>query len=418
MTEELNNNVKPNFYPAGYLVMTVTGILFLWGVTGLGAILINYWLTGVSSILNDFILFFWVAALAVVVPMHVLAYRQIRSSDKTEITTFSIRFAHGLLGAFLFVIVASNIIMSAWLGALLLNAMLGTGEFDKHLWAAVLSLAQAIAWFAYASNHFGKIRTNQASPKFYIAAVSSLGIVVMVLSIAFPALAYRDVARDLVKENDLAQINRSIADYVDEHEALPKNIQQLKGLDTDVSKRLGNYQYADKGSTKFGIFGYELCATFDRSKDKGRDIGFGFFSHAAGKQCFARTTISFDKLNQGLAQYAKNVQNGTAKLQLAIQNFLLGTKQAVDQEVTGVENFAGGQVKQLEGNLEGLEGGTTELSQQMKQLESNLSGLSGNLGGLQGDTGQLAQDFAAVEKFLHDLGCLFGGCSTSTSRAQ
>jgi len=51
----------------------------------------------------------------------------------------------------------------------------------------------------------------------------------------------------------------------------------------------------------------------------------------------------------------------------------------------------------------------TELDQEMLRLENNLTGLGGSLGGLQGNTSQLAQDFAAVEKFLHDLGCVFGG---------
>jgi hypothetical protein len=50
-----------------------------------------------------------------------------------------------------------------------------------------------------------------------------------------------------------------------------------------------------------------------------------------------------------------------------------------------------------------------ELDKEMQRLESNLTGLGGSLGGLQGNAGQLAQDFAAVEQFLHDLGCIFGG---------
>lgn len=407
MIHSVDTSQKPVFYPALYLVTTVTGLLLLWGITGLSSILIHYWLTGVSSILNDFILFFWAASLAVVVPMHLLAYWQLRHVDKSRLTTFSVRFGNGFLGAFLFVVVASNILLTAWLGALLLNAWLGNGDFDKHLLAAVLSLLQTIAWFRYASTHFAKVRTDGSRPKYYVIAVTALSALVLVLSIVFPAMAYREVARDLVKENDLSQLSQSVADYVDQHDVLPSDLTQLKGLNEEMAHRIGNYQYVSRGDTKFGIFAYELCATFDRSKDKGHDTGFGFGSHSAGRQCFTRTTLSFEKLSQDLAAYTQNVENGGAKLQAAIQSFLLGSKKVVDQEIAGVEGFAGTQVKQLEGNLEGLEGGTTTLDQEMIRLQ-------GNLGGLQGDTGQLAQDFAAVEKFLHDLGCIFGGCNTNS----
>lgn len=168
---------------------------------------------------------------------------------------------------------------------------------------------------------------------------------------------------------------------------------------------MNDYEYTSRGGTNFGIFGYTLCTDFARAKDKGRDTGFGFSSHSTGKQCFIRTTISFDKLNQDLAQDVKNVGDGAAKLQGALKSFLLGAKGMVDQEIAGVEGFASSQVKQLEGNLEGLEGGTTELQQEMQRLE-------GNLDGLQGNTGDLDQDLAAVQKFLHDLGCIFGGCKS------
>lgn len=404
MIGNVDTSQKPVFYPALYLVMTVTGLLFLWGITGLSAILIHYWLTGVSNILNDFILFFWVASLAVVVPMHLLAYWHVRHTDKGRLTTFSVRFANGFLGSFLFIVVASNILLSAWLGAVLLNAWLGSGDFGKPLLATCLSLVQTIAWFKYASTHFERVRADESRPKYYVIVVSVLSVLILALSLVFPAMAYRDVARDLVKENDLNQLSQSVGDYVDQHNGLPSNLNQLQGLDDELAHRLDNYQYVSKGDTKFGIFAYELCATFDRSKDKGHDTGFGFGSHGAGKQCFVRTTLSFDKLSQDLATYS---QDNSVKLRAAIQNFLLGSKKAVDQEITGVETFAGTQIKQLEGNLEGLEGGTTTLDQEMMRLQSNLSGL-------QGDTGQLAQDFAAVEQFLHDLGCLFGGCDTSS----
>lgn len=407
MISNIDTPQKPVFYPAIYLVTTVTGLLLLWGITGLSSILIHYWLTGVSNILNDFILFFWVASLAVVVPMHLMAYWQLRHVDKSRLTTFSVRFGNGFLGAFLFVVVASNILMSAWLGALLLNAWLGSGNFDKHLLAACLSLLQTIAWFRYASTHFERVRADESRPKYYVIVVSALSALVLALSVMFPAMAYRDVAHDLVKEHDLNQLNQSVADYVDQHDALPSDLGQLQGLNEELAHRIGNYQYVSKGDTKFGIFAYELCATFERNKDKGHDTGFGFGSHGAGKQCFVRTTLSFEKLGQDLAAYTQNVENGGAKLQAAIQSFLLGSKKVVDQEIAGVETFAGTQVKQLEGNLEGLEDGTTTLDQEMMRLQ-------GNLGGLQGDTGQLAQDFAAVEKFLHDLGCLFGGCNANS----
>jgi hypothetical protein len=352
---------KTNFYPASYLVMTVTSLLLIGAVTGLGTVLIDYWLNGVSSLLNDMIMFYWVASLAVVLPIHLLSYWQVRRTNKNQVTTFSLRFAHGLLGVYLFITVGSVISLSTWLIALWLNAWLGTGEADKHLLAASLSLIQAIAWFAYATWHFMRSRTNQSRPKYYLLAVGILTSIVLILSLVFPAMAYRDKARDFVKENDLMQINQAIGDYVDQHDTLPSGLAGLSVPDGNVSHRLGDYDYTSRGGTKFGIFGYTICATFARSNDKGRDMGFGFGSHGAGKQCFIRTTISFNKLNQGLTQDMKNLSTGAAKLQTGIQNFVLGAKNAVDQEVTNVEAFAGGQVKQLEGNLEGLEGGTTEL---------------------------------------------------------
>lgn len=393
------------FYPASYLVMTVTSLLLLWAVTGLGAILIHYWLTGVSGILTDTILIFWLASLAIVTPMHLLAYWQVRHTDKSKITTFSLRFAHLLLGAFLFVVVANNIFFMTFLLATLLNALVGTGEFDKGWIAASLSLLQAIIWFRYTANHFAAVRVDKPQPKYYVIIVSALTAVLVALSAAFPLMAYRNVARDYLKENDLNQINRSVADYTDTHDTLPTKLSDLRGLNDETTQRLHDYQYTAKGGTKFGIFGYELCATFARSKDKGRDTGFGFNSHGAGRQCFTRTTLSFNKLNQDLTQYAKNVQDGEAKLRAAIQNFMLGAKNTVDQEISGIEAFTGSQVKNLERNLEGLEGGTDQLQQEMERLEGNLTGLGGN-------TAELAQDFAAVEKFFHDLGCLLGGCAT------
>jgi len=235
--------------------------------------------------------------------------------------------------------------------------------------------------------------------------VAFLSSVILVLSLVFPAMAYRDKAHDFVKQSDLDQINQQIGDYVNQHDVLPPKLTDLTELNSDTKQRLDAYEYTSRGGTSFGIFGYTLCADFARSNEQGRDTGFGFGSHGAGKQCFVRTTISFDKLNQDLAKDIGNIKSGAAKLQTAIRNFLLGAKQTVDQEITGVENFASGQVKQLEGNLEGLEGGTTQLQKEMERLE-------GNLTGLEGDTGDLAQDFAAVEKFLHDLGCLFGGCKS------
>lgn len=391
---------KTAFYPASYLVMTVTSLLLLAAASGLGAMLISYWFNGTSSFLNDVFVLYWIASLAVVTPIHLLAYWQVRQTDKSNVTIFSLRFSHGLLGVYLFITVGSVITFATWLLALWLNALLGTGGVDKHLAVASLSLAQAIAWSAYATRHFLRARTDQSSPRYYITAVGVLSAVIIGLGIVFPALAYRDVAHDLVKENDLIQLRQGINEYVDTHETLPANLHDVSGLSDETTKRLGDYQYITKGETKFGIFGYELCATFAKSTGSGQNLPFGFGLHGAGRQCFARTTISFDKLNQDLAQYAKT---DTIRLQQAIVNFLLGAKTAIDQEVGSVEMFASGQVKQLENHLEGLEGGTTELQQEMGRLEGNLTSLGG-------DTGQLAQDFAAVEQFLHDLGCLFGGC--------
>src|SRR5215216_2248904 len=96
---------KANFYPASYLVMTVTSLLFIGAVTGLGAVLIDYWLNGVSSLLNDVLIFYWMASLVVVAPIHLFAYWQVRRTDKSRVTTFSLRFANGLLGGYLFIVV-------------------------------------------------------------------------------------------------------------------------------------------------------------------------------------------------------------------------------------------------------------------------------------------------------------------------
>lgn len=406
MNDDTATSKKTIFYPASYLVMTVTSLLLVGALAGLGTMLINYWLNGVSDILNDTIILYWIASIIVLVPIHLLAYWQVRHADKRQVTTFSLRFAHGLLGAYLFVTVGTTISLSTWLIALWMNALLGTGDFDKGLLASTLSLLQAIAWLAYVTWHFLRSRTDSSRPKFYVLTISILSGALLILSLIFPAVGYRDVARDFVKENDLNQINQAVGNYVDAHETLPTKITDVNGLSEDTTHRLGDYEYTPRGGTKFGIFGYTLCATFAREKEQGRDVGFGFSSHSAGKQCFTRTTISFNKLNQDLTQDMKNLGNGALKLQASIQSFLLGAKSTVDHEVASVEAFASTQVKQLEGNLEGLEGGTTELQQEMERLE-------GNLTGLQGDTGDLAQDFAAVQKFLHDLGCIFGGCKAN-----
>ena len=394
---------KGNFYPASYLVMTVTSLILVGSVAGLGAVLIDYWINGVSSFLNDMMLFYWVASVIVVFPIHLLAYWQVRRADKAQVTTFSLRFAHGLLGTYLFVTVGSFISLSTWLIAIWLNAWLGAGDIDKHLLAASLSLLQAIAWFVYITWHFIRSRTNRSRPKYYVLVVGILTSIILVLTLVFPAIAYRDKARDFVKENDLGQINQKIGQYVDQHDTLPSKLTDLQTLSNETIHRLNDYEYSSQGSTKLGIFGYTLCTTFARSNEEGRDIGLGFNSHSSGKQCFIRTAISFNKLHQGLVQ---DLKNDTSKLQTGIQSFLLGAKRTVDQEVMGAENFATGQVKQLENNLEGVAGGMTELQSEMQRLE-------GNLGGLEGNTGDLAKDFAEVEKFLHDLGCVFGGCKTT-----
>lgn len=400
------NTKKPTktvFYPASYLVMTVTSFLLLIAVTGLGAMLIHYWISGVSDILNDTFILYWIASLLILTPMHLLAYWNVRHTDKSKVTIFSVRVAHGLLGVYLLATVGSFILLSTWLLATLLNALFGTGDIDENLLASSLSLLVAIAVFFYSARHFRLSRVEQSRPKYYVITIITLSVLVLILSTVFPIMAYRDVARDFKRENSLGQINQAIGDYVDTNSNLPKTLGDLSSLNATTANHLADYEYAAKGETNFGIFGYTLCTDFTRSKDKGYDTGFGFASHGAGRQCFTRTTISFTKLNEDIAQYAKNVDNGAAKLKIAIQNFLAGAKNAVDQEVTSVESFAGSQVKQLEGNLEGLDGGMADLEKEMLRLE-------GNLGGLQGNTGELAQDFAAVEKFLHDLGCAFGGC--------
>lgn len=398
-----NKPRKQIFYPASYLVLTVTSLLFLGSVAGLGAITIHYWLLGTSDLLTDWLIFYWIAVLVVVAPLHFLAYRDIRRTDKAQITPFSLRVAHGILGVYLFAAIASYIFLAAWLIGLWLNAWLGTATFDKGLVATSMALIAAIIWFWFTAKHFLRFRTGTGRTKLYAVMTSVFGIAILILALVFPAWAYRDAARDEVKSNDLWQIQQSIGSYVDEHDQLPAHLGQLHGLPSDTSDRINRYDYSPRGDSGFGVFAYTICADFARSAGQGSDTGFGYDSHGSGKQCFVRTTLSFNKLNQDIHRYVQNVENGAAKLQVALRHFLLGAKQAVDQEVTGVENFAGNEVAGLETHLEGLEGGTTELQQEMERLEGNMTGLTG-------DTGDLAKDFDALEKFLHDLGCLFGGC--------
>jgi hypothetical protein len=394
---------KQIFYPASYLVMTLTSLLFLGAVSGLAAITIHYWFLGTSNLINDWLIFYWIAIIVVIAPLHFLAYRQVIKADKQQITAFSLRVTHGLLGVYLVTAIASYILLAVWLIGLWLNTALGTGTFDKALIATSLSLAVAVAWYWLTAKHFLYFRSGTARPKLYLTISGVLGAAVLVLSLVFPAWAYRDVAHDAVKSNDLWQIQQSVGSYVDEHGKLPDHLNQLQGLPDDTNSRVDNYDYTPRGDGGFGIFAYSICADFARSAGQGSDAGFGYDSHASGKQCFIRSTISFDQLNQDLHRYVQNVENGAARLQVALKQFLLGAKQAVDQEVSGVENFAGNEVAGLETHLEGLEGGTTELQQEMQRLESNM-------GGLTGDTGDLAKDMDALEKFFHDLGCLFGGC--------
>lgn len=394
---------KQIFYPASYLVMTLTSLLFLGAISGLAAVTIHYWFLGTSNLINDWLIFYWIAIVIVVSPLHFLAYRQVVKTDKQQVTTFSLRTSHGLLGVYLLAAIASYIVLAVWLIGVWLNTALGTGTLDKMLIATSLSLAIAIALYWLTAKHFLYFRSGTARPKLYLSVSGILGILVLVLSLIFPAWAYRDVAHDAVKSSDLWQIQQSIGSYVDEHDSLAENLGQLRGLPSDTTSRLNQYEYSSQGDSGFGVFAYTLCASFARSAGQGNDTGFGYDSHGSGKQCFVRSTISFDKLNQDLHRYTQGVENGVAKLQIALKNFLLGAKQSVDQEISGVENFAGNEVSQLEAHLEGLEGGTTQLQQEMERLESNM-------GGLTGDTGDLAKDFDALEKFLHDLGCLFGGC--------
>lgn len=379
---KLTSPQKPNFYPASYLIMTVTSLLALIATTGLTAILVHYWINGVSDLLNDMLIFYWTASLAIVIPMHMLAYWHIRRTDKTQITTFSLRIAHGLLAVYSFITVASMIILGTWVLAIWANALLGTGSIDRHLAAATISLVLTIAWLFYVTRHLLRSRANESRPKYYAITTIVVSVVVLALSLAFPAMAYRDVARDFVRQDDLGQINGAIVNYVDEKDQLPGSLNDLMGLNDDTKQRLGDYEYSQQGTTKLGIYGFSLCATFARSNGVGHDDGLGFASHGAGKQCFARMAISLTILDRDIAHYFQDLSVEEKQLQTAIQNFIIGAKQSVDNEVTSIESFAAGQLKGLENDLEGLEA----------------------------NTGDLVQDLAAVQKFLHDLGCLFGGC--------
>jgi len=402
---EVNKPKAVPFFPAAYLIMTLTSLAALVAVSWLGASLIDYWLQGTKGILADLSLIYWLAALVVVLPVHFWSYNIVRRTDRSKITSFSLRVAHGLLGMYLLATVGTAIALGAWLLAVWLNVAVGTGDVDTQLWVTTVSLLQAIGWSLYATVHYVRVRNDQSKPKYYFMTMGGLSTILLVLCLVFPIPAYRDVARDFVKETDLWKLQQAIGEYVDEHGNLPTKLQDLSDHDKASVKHLGDYQYQVKGATHLGLFSYELCATFAKSKGEGRDTGFGYASHSAGKQCFARVTISGQKLEQGLMEYVQNIENGAVKLQQIIRNFLAGAKQTVDQEIENVESFASGQVEQLETHLEGLEGGTVELQKEMQRLETNL-------GALEGNTGSLNQDFDDVEKFFHDLLCSIGLCAT------
>jgi type II secretory pathway pseudopilin PulG len=379
----------PPFFPASYLLMTVTSLFLLAALGGLGAILIDYWFNGTSGILAEFNMIYLLASLIVVLPVHLWAYLQVRRTDRSQVTTFSLRVAHALLGLYLFAVIASAIVLGTWLVAGWLNVWLGAGSVTTHLVASTLALAQAIAWLVYAVMHFTRVRADAARARYYVATVGVVSLALIMLSLVFPVPAYREVARDLTKANDLSDIQHAIDGYVDANGKLPPSLDGLEGtLSQETMNRLGDYTYESHGGTNLGIYGYSLCATFAKSSGEARDTGFGFASHGSGQQCFARTSISGEQLREGLNHYVRDVENGASKLQTALAGFM---------------QTAGKDVTQLESHLEGLEGGTQALQREMQRLEGDLTGLQTN-------TGDLNQDFQAIEKFFHDLGCLFSGC--------
>lgn len=400
MTQRTTKSSK-GFYPASYLIMTVTSLGVLGAISGLAAITISYWLNGVSGTATGLILMYLIASLVVALPLHLLGYWQVRRTDLSRVTAFSVHVANALLGLYLFTVVATAILLGTWLVASWLNVWLGAGAVTNHLIATSLGLALAIALAVYAVVHFTRVRNGQARTRYYMIAISVLSVAALVLSTLFPAMAYQGVLRDAQKESDLNSLQWAISGYVDAEQKLPASLTDLKNLDKDLYGRLSGYHYTSHGETHFGIFGYGLCADFSRSKGQGRDTGLGFDSHGAGNQCFTRIAISGKKMQQDFDNYVKNVEDRAAKLQAGISEFLKSTLTSVRQQLTGIEQYATGQVSQLEAHLEGVEGGMTQLQQEMERLQGNLAGLDGN-------TGELAQDFAEVEQFLHDLSCLFG----------
>lgn len=379
----------PRFYPAEYAAMLITSMAMLFAGSVLASMLVNYWLNATPSVWADISILNILAVLIIVLPIHLILYIRVRRMDRAGLTLFAQRVTNAFLALYLFVTAATVIALTIWLLALWLNTYLGAGSVSTPLYIATWSLIVAIGFFKYATWHFLRTRTDMSRALPYVLVTSIVGLGLIVLGFAYPVPAYRDAARDFVKENDLAHIQRAVGSYADTHEQLPANLEQLEGLDDETKRRLDEYRYTPHGDTVLGIFGYQLCANFATD---GHD--FGFPAHGAGEQCEPFIAISGTKLAQGLADSVDGVEDGLAKLQQGIRQFLLGA----GREVSGIESSVGGQLGQLERYLEGVEGGSQALQQEMQRLEQDITSSAGI-------SGQLEQEFAAAEKFIGDLLC-------------
>lgn len=381
---------KGPFFPGIYLVMTVTSLALLTALSGLGATLINYWFSGTAGIFTDFNMIYWLASLVVVLPIHLLSYMAVRKTDRSSITTFSLRVSHALLGLYLFIVVAAGITLGTMLVQNWLNVWLGPAIVNKHLIGVSLGLLQAVAWMYYAAWHFIRVRSNSSKPIYYVAIILVASIGLSVLTVLYPAPAYRDIARDHAKERDLSKIQRSINEYVDGQGKLPANLSDL-GITDKLSQNINVYTYTGHGGTSFGIYTYTICANFANSNDKSV-TATGFKAHGSGEQCFDRNSVSREQMQAAFKKDVQNVQDGETELQTRIATFLKNAK--VDS--AEAESYVNGQLSQLESYMESLDGG-------INQLQTEMDSLQGNLVSLDGDTAQLNQDFKSIAEFLQRL---------------
>jgi hypothetical protein len=373
----------PKFYAAEYLLTLVTSLVVLVSGSALASMIIHRWMVGGTGLFADFTVLYLLAALIIALPIHLVLYMRMRHNGADGQSLFSLRVAGILLALYLLVTMAVVVGLAIWLLTLWFDAYLGTGNgADKQLWAATFSLLFAIATFKYSAWHFFRSRSLPTWQWLYAVVVGVVSIAVIVLGFIYPAQAYRNAAQDFVKEADLAHIQNEVGNYVNQNNALPENLSVVSGLSGEIRNPVSAYRYKTHGGTNFGIFGYEICATFATEKD-----GFGFAAHKSGEQCFARFAISPTGLERDLLNTVQNVENGAAKLSQSIANFVGGVETNLGQQIGGLESY-----------LESAESGTDQLRQEMQRLDTHLTGLTGN-------TAELDQDFEAVGQFIDGLLC-------------